>query len=317
MTFGIRTVLGLGALTVAALAGCGGATPTSDTSPGSAPAANAPSGEEPTSPDAPEASTGSGVLFKFKPPEPGQRRIETQEVSVSLDLTEKKGEATLGTMKTVEVDTTKKETTVLAVDGNVITKKKVRYIEKAKTVRQGDRGGKQPSPLSGRTYVVELRGGKPAFSADGGRQLAEIEEQALTRENENFGKPPRFARIFPETPLDQGQVFTPPKEVLKNLFGRSKGERTIADVRFEFVGLKDLDGRSVGEIKVRQKITESQQGTVVTFDVAGAILVDRETAWPRLLDVGGDVSFDGPGRKPGTRIVGKGVVAMKIAARYE
>lgn len=255
--------------------------------------------------------------FTFVLPKPGSRRIDRESFVLGLDIVMTENGKTLATEKSGEGKRMVRQTTVLANDGRAVTKKKVRYEELVKVTKKGEREARVPSPLTGKTYVIALDQGKVVVESGEGERVSDVEREALLDDNKEFGKPPQFAGFVPKHPLAPGEKFTPPKEVLADMFGGGGGSKSYGDAEFTFAGAEERAGKRVGRFDFSMTITDQRQGATTTILSKGKVFLLVESGWPLELELVGQVTVAAPGDKPNRKVSGTGVLEMKLAAEYE
>ncbi len=289
--------------------------PAAGQEPGSTPATVS---AAPAAADSPEPTTDGKTRFTFVLPKPGSERVDRESFVLGLEITMTEGAKVIATEKSGEGKSKLRHTTVMANDGRAITKKKVRYEELNQIVKKGDREQRIPSPLTGKSYVISLEQGKVLITAADSKAVSDVEREALLEDNKEFGKPPQFASFVPKHPLAPGEKFTPPKEVLAEMFGAGDGagDKSYGDVEFTFVGAEERAGKKVGKFEFTMTITDSRQGATTTIQAKGAVLLLLDSGWPLELVLRGQVTVSAPGDKPKRKVAGKGLLEMKIAAEY-
>ena len=300
-------------LALSLLVGCGGAAQPPGETPEESPAP--PGSSAPSEPAAAsEAPSADGkTSFAFVLPKPGSQRKDRESFVLALEVQMTENGKLVASEKTGEGKRMVRSTTVLANDGKAVTKKKVHYEELVKVSKKGEREQRVPSPLTGKTYVIALEQGKVVITGGGGEPVSEVEREALLEDNKEFGKPPQFAAFVPKHPMAPGERFTPPKEVLADMFGDGK---SYGDVEFTFVGPEERAGKKVGKFEFVMTITDQRQGATTTIRSKGAVLLLLESGWPIELELGGQVTVTAPGDKPNRKVAGSGTLEMKLAAEY-
>lgn len=295
--------------------GCGGAPPPAGASAVPSGATREPS-TPPTPGSEPVAEDGK-TAFRFTLPKPGDQRVDRESFTLALDIVLTDKGKTVATEKNGEGKRMLRHTTVLASDGKAVTKKKVRYEEMIKVAKKGEREQRTPSPLTGKTYVINLQQGKVVITGAGGEPVSDVEIEAVLDDNKEFGKPPQFAAFVPKHPLAPGETFSPPAEVLADMFGSGGGEgKRYSDVLFTFKGTEERAGKRLGKFELAMTVTEASKGATTTMHTRGTVLLMIDTGWPVELSLQGKVELSAPGDKPSQKVTGSGELEMKLAAEY-
>lgn len=301
-------------LTVVSLAlllgACGGAQP----GPGAATPDSVPVGTTPGATDSPsgaEAESGAGTVIAFKVPAVGSERTETQDFTLVMQVSEVDGGKATRTEQFVEKRGSVQRSKVLETAGGAVTKKRVRY-ERHEVVRtQGEHSQSTPSPLTGKTYVLSLEGGKLKVTREDGEAVSEIEREKVAEDNRSFGQPPRFAAFVPKHPLKPGDTFKPDREALFEMFG--PGDKDFGDVEFRFEGEEKDGGVRSARFSFVATISEKSG---VTMESKGHVILLVDSGWPLELVMAANVKLDAPGRGPGQKVTGRGQAQMILGAKY-
>ena len=302
-----RTEVLLG-LAIGLLSACGGAPPAPKTSEAPAAVASAPGETDGTAENGVEAvAEGSGTVIKFQVPPVGAVRTDSQSFDLAMDMTVK-GKGKPQTQHTVEQRKSVVRSTVLAIQGKAITKKKVTYEKDERVQIVGARTQSMPSPLTGKTYVLSLKGGKLHIEREDGEAVSEMEDKAIRVRNQSFGKPSRFAAFVPEKNLESGQTFEPNAEALSEMFGG--GDKRFGSVKFRFEGREGDLARFSFTLVITEK-------SGVTMKSKGHVLLRVDTGWPTEMALDADVSLSTPGKAPGESVSGTGTAHMEVSASYE
>lgn len=264
---------------------------------------------------APATTPDGKTVFTFVLPKPGDQRTDRDSFVLALDVVATEGGKPVAKERTGQEMRNVKHTTIVATDGRAVTKKKVRYEQTTRLARSGDREEQAPSPLTGKTYLVELVKGATVVTRDDGQPISELEQSEVLEDNKNFGKPPRFATFVPKHPLSPGEKFTPPPEALEDMFGANADGKEYADAAFTFVGAEDRGGKRVGKFAFRTTMLEKGKGSRLTIKATGTVLLLVDTGWPSELAMSGSVALEAPGEK-GQKIRGTGTVQMKLDVDY-
>jgi hypothetical protein len=167
-------------------------------------------GGVPVAPSAPphaERVLGEGLTFGHLPVRVGDRFEE--QSSNAYVMTMRIGSMGAATQVT-SIENTERETKqveVLAlVKGDTVSKVRVTYKEKSASVGMAGSSAPTPTPLAGKTYVVENKDGKTTVLSDRGSVPLPTEVTAVVKDHRRLGKPDAIATRMPERPLHVGEA---------------------------------------------------------------------------------------------------------------
>jgi hypothetical protein len=166
-------------------------------------------------------SASSAVAPATQAP-PAQARVDTLTITFAVlaagtTREDRSTEATAfkitmdgGARGPVEVDQSETKskvtrTEILATDGKAVTRARVTYVSEKKTVLKNGEEQTQPAnPTTGKTYSLELKGGKLLITDEQGKRVPKGEDAAVRRSNPRFGQPDPVAAALPDKPLGVG-----------------------------------------------------------------------------------------------------------------
>ncbi len=195
------------------------------------------------------AATGGAsgsVKFTKKLPTVGSVKVtrEHNETKLEMDITVD-GVAQHTTNATVE--TIERRIEVLAVgDDGAPTRLKVTY---AKNHRDDSDKGLVPSPVEGKSYVVEGHGEKlPSAVADAGGHPAPAAERAVVGSDfKHLGRIDPSQRALPDRPLAVGDSMD---DMARALFEDDKDDG-LQEVQIHFAGASDVGGQATGVFDIQ------------------------------------------------------------------
>lgn len=266
---------------------------------------------EASAPGADAPADSGGARFVFKVPQPGDVREDHQTMTLTADITASRGQKS-ETVATKEDNVQRKRIVALASSDKAITKKKVSYIDLTKRKSQGPQEMIQRSPLTGKTYIVELKDGKPVFSRDDGTKLSELETTELRDKNKSFGKGNQLSQLLPDHELKPGEKIAITPEQLRGAFGPEDG---IKSVDLQFVGLVGEGANRAGKFRIAMTIEDDKDGLRTLIPLQGHVTLQTETAWPLEVAMEGPVTIEGTDSQ-GTVIKGVGKMRMAVKHTY-
>ncbi len=298
-------------LLLAVYAGCGG--PPEPVVP-APPGTDDPATSTPAS--VPGASGGGsadaeGVTFKLQVPKPGATRTDHQSMSLEVHIVATRGEQT-DRVTSTEGNVERKHVVSLASNAEGITKKKVTYVEMTKKKAQGPQSMTKKSPLTGKTYIIELKAGKTAFAREDGTKVSEVELEALREENKDFGKNNQLSKLLPNRPLLPGEVIPITPEDMRGIFGPGDG---MTSVTLQFIDVEGTGADRVGKFKLGMTVDSVDNGLRTLIPLEGHITIRADTAWPVKMLLEGPVTIEGTDPE-GTVFAGNGKMTIRGESTY-
>ncbi|MBI5481576.1 MAG: hypothetical protein HY906_22155 [Deltaproteobacteria bacterium] len=266
----------------------------------------------PTKADTPPTpvAAGDGTVFAKRAPAVGDKSEDkvgmTMAMETSVDV-DGKGKPQKATMEKSESETRQEE--VLAVKGEAATKVKVTFVEKTVTVKEEGKERKRPSPVAGKTYVVEAKDGKLVVLLDGDRPAPPMQAKVVKEAYETLGKvDPLYAGV-PGRPLKPGDKVEELAKAMKEIMLTRAKEMEVSSVNVVFKGVKD--GEGVFEVEVALAAVEKP----MRFDMKlkGEARVSLTTGQPISTNLKGPMSVgstEGEGAR--MKISGTGSVEMTM-----
>jgi hypothetical protein len=263
---------------------------------------------------APEPSTDA-VTFVKAAPRVGRISVEETTIELRLDSEARASGRPPTRVRTRSVERERRREEVLAVFERIVIKKKVIYetLERLET-RDGVESAAAPSPLAGRSYVVELIQSAPVFTDPLGHPVSDVEEQELARRLPRFGKADPFVEGIPDGPIRPGVVASGLASGFLQVFDSGEEGPDVGDVNVRFAGSRDEpEGRcGIFAFKVRAQIAGEPR---VDVDLGGEFLVRISDAAPIRFDARGPVRLVGFEEAGGASIQLRGAGEMKGSFR--
>ncbi len=241
-----------------------------------------------------------------------ETRRKEKHLVLKLDIT---AGGTATQEDTTEDSTVEKITEVVSVDGELVTKVKVEYRQSVSNRKTARGTAEEKSPLSGKTYWVELLDSKVVITGADGKPPKPAELAELTDDHKNFGKGPRLLKALPESvkvgdSLDEfAKAFSEAaaggpegKGDIKRATAIVKGAREEAGVRIVTIAI---------EMAMEGKLPSGLEGKVT---MSGTIELRADRCWPVASKVTGPVEFTFGGK--GLTGTAKGTLSESTAATY-
>jgi len=168
---------------------------------------------------------------------------------------------------------------ILAVKGSAVTKLKVLFKTQHEAGSQGGKSRSKTSPLQGKTFVLEAKGGKVIVTDDKGKPVDAPTVKAVTKKYKTFGTPDKMFDAIPTTAIKVGarvaSIEKALQESIKEEMGGDKGEKiTTSNVS---VVLKEIKGKlALFAVTMTITIKKGAKFSIVMRTV-GVVSVDSTT----------------------------------------
>ncbi len=276
---------------------------------------------------------GSGAAAAPAPPQPdprltvtvkapavGDKREEKGNSEMQLDLSMKLGaktkEAKIGIL-----ESTVKNEEVLAVDGKAITKAKMTYTEKKKTETSDGKERKRPkNPIEGKTYVLEMKGGKLEITDEKGKKVPKREDDAVRKDNGHFGTADPLLAAMPDKPLEVGKKVDALSAALQEYLMRhddSKEKLDVSDVEVKLASIEGTGPDAVGVFAVTLTLSSPQKSKSpfgVRAPLTGTMKVRAKDGWTTAMNLTGPLEIANPEAKKD--LSGKGTIKLTFENTY-
>jgi len=214
------------------------------------------------------------VTFVKAPPRVGRVSLEETTTEFQLRTEANADGGVFARVRTKSIEHERRREEILGVFDRIVIKKRMTYevLERSEE-RNGLRSMAAPSPLSGRSYIIELKDSEPIFARAAGGEITDDERRELSRRLGSFGRPDPFLEGLPNGPLRPGLPAS----------GMAPGFLEM----FDAIGEANRDGPDVANVDVRfAGVREEPQGRCGVFAFAMKVQLAGE---PRLfLDLTGE-----------------------------
>jgi hypothetical protein len=272
---------------------------------------------KPATPPVPEKKPEPpSVTFAKKAPAVGDKWEEhdVMEMKMAMSMVLPKGPSKL--------DVSKKETTV--VDYEVVTagdeaasKAKVTFKEATDTETDAKAKDKVTKhPYAGKTYVLEVKGGKVLVQTEKGKPAPKKEADAVAAKLNEFGQADPVTKAMPAKAIKAGDevaelVEAVKKELTKNVGtggGKSKQKEDL-DLKNVSVKLTEDKGE-VGVFQFSATVVLTTPPMLLTMELKGEMQVRKADSRATLLKVSGPITVAGTDAK-GPRLEGSGTMSAE------
>jgi hypothetical protein len=253
-------------------------------------------------------ATGDGTVFVKRAPAVGDKSEEKVSMTMSMETSvDVDGKTQKATMEKSETEARQEE--VLAVSGEAVTKVKVTFSDKTATIKEDQKERKRPSPVAGKTYVVEAKDGKLIVLLDGDRPAPAMQAKVVKEAFELLGKvDPLYAGV-PRRPLKPGDKVEELAKAMKEFVLVRAKEMQVSNVSVVFQGAKD--GEGVFDVEVG--LTAVEKPMRFDMKLKGQARMSLTTGQPSSTILKGPLSVgstEAEGSK--MKISGTGTVEMKM-----
>jgi hypothetical protein len=304
----VTLVVTLGSLSLAALGGCnkgGSPAPASSASASGAMAGTKPAAEP----------SGAGVTFARETPRVGQKHREASDLTMKLRLLVDPGNGRPATSDLEMRASTKQTEEVLALNAGAPAKVKVTFDSVDETTTEEGREQKHPSPVSGKTYVVESRDGKLETRDAEGKLAPRAEATEVEKHFRSLGEIDPFLQALPTTPLTPGTKVESLARALEHYVALGADGMKVSDVTATF---KEKSGDE-GVFAVALTVTKEEPTMRLSIALAGDLRVSTTTGEPTSISISGPIAVTaapaaGDARKPKPSVAGSGKMTLTMRA---
>jgi hypothetical protein len=266
---------------------------------------------DPAKEGGPTPAVSSGTVFRKVLPSVGSKREESSDMTMSVAMRVD----VAGRNQNVDMiakEIVKHVDEVLAVNGDAITKEKVTFGTVAAKRTEAGKEKSDPSPVSGKTYVVESKDGKIDVRDENGKGVSGAEEKDVRKQLKSLGKADPMFAALPQAALVPGQKVDAIAKALTEQLKEESEETTVKDVVVTFKEQRGEDG----VFAVALKLTKEEGPMAMEIDVTGEALVSTKTGWPTKMSLAGPIHV-GPGKASalGMNVSGSGKMAMQIETK--
>lgn len=295
--------LTLAAIALAMLAGCKDKTDAPQTTAASTP---------PATTIVPPKVVVDGLVFTKGKLRTDQTADESNTMKMSMKVTVDPGTGKPQVMNMEKSGNEKKSEKILATDGAAIQKLQITYTEKMDVDKDAQgKETKKPSPLHGKTYVVEDKAGAHIITNEKGKTPPPAEATLVEKSYQMVGKPDPVMNAMPSRPLVVGQPVPELVKAVEEVLNKEGGNMTISDLS---VVLKEKSGDE-GVFDVKATLTVSDGPMNFAMAVTGDMRVRTADSQLTAMKMAGPVTITSePTGK--LKMDGKGTMGMTVTRMY-
>jgi hypothetical protein len=246
---------------------------------------------------------GPGLQFKVAAPLVGQVAEVTEVNRVNGTLTAKGQQLPM-----IQHEEEKRVETVLAVEGDVVTRIEVTYLAKLSHEKMGDQEKKVEGPEKGKTFVVSFADGALAVSDKAGKPVKkEIADELIASFADQVGKVPPMRKVIETKTFRTGETIALSPEEMT--FLANSGDGVVG--KSMTLTLVDQQGDNA-ILAFDGALTRQQPGMTMDLTMKGTVKVEVATGRLLEMNVAGDMKGTGAGEFVGT-VSGTKVNVFKAA----
>lgn len=256
----------------------------------------------------------AGVTFTKKAAAVGDKRDEETSVDADIAINLDMGNGKPTKIDGKEHETAKRSTEVLAVSGDAPSKVKVVFGTVEKKSTDDGKEKIKPSPISGKTYIVDSSSGKLVVTDDKGKAVPPVEAKEVEKHAKNVNKMNPMTASIPTTPLKPGDKV----EGFANAFTdfMSKEDSDEVKITNAVVTFKEQAGDE-GVFDLKFTVVSDDKNATANIDFTGTARVLVKTALATKVELKGPITITGkPDPKmPKTKVDGAGKIAFSLTSK--
>jgi hypothetical protein len=201
----------------------------------------------------------------------------------------------------------------MRIVGYHVRKVSVSFEQKEEARIMNGRERRKTSPVSGKSYIVELTEGGPKVSGPDGAAVPEKEASVVAA---SYRNPSALLLAIPEGPVPIGTPLPALGEALKEDTRRGFEGAVVqfGKVSVTPVGTRDVAGTSTLVFAVVLQMGIEKDDSRFRMNMKGELLLRSDNGWALGLDVSGPVAADGSVN--GVQIHGQGTGRMRTVYAY-
>jgi hypothetical protein len=179
--------------------------------------------------------------------------------------------------------------TVMAIDGENITKLQVKY-EYARDKRNDDTP--QETAISGKTYIAELVNSKAVIKGIDGSEISRDEQNLLTGDTERTMKPGKFIKFMDGQKLRVGRALEVPAEIVREMLNMP-AEAKLDKFSMTLASVKPIDGIRCACFEIEFGATTASPGHTAETVMNGEMVLSLDNCWPISMGFAGPITLKG------------------------
>ena len=212
----------------------------------------------------------------------------------------------------VKVETVKRLSEVLGIEGDTVTKARVTYLEYNAITTAGDESHRRHKPIEGKTYTLQMVNGELLVTDAAGAAPPAREAELVASEHRHFGAKPPLLAALPSNPVRIGDSLPELAEGIVNaLYAQTAHEMTVSS--------SEIVVKSVTVDTVTFDVTLTLERSVppqftMTLNLAGSLAVRVADGKLMELVLAGPLETASPEADPSTPT--SGTLSATVSASY-
>ncbi|AEI62824.1 hypothetical protein [Corallococcus macrosporus] len=228
---------------------------------------------------APEAKAPS-IQFKQVNARVGDQEVLDNAVDMRLALDLRASDMDTPMSVSMSVTSSSRHTmTVLAARGNVVSKVKMAFGDVGEVAEEKGDVQRKASPISGKTYLAELKKERLLITDAKGQPVSREEEGEVKKHLPELGRPDRLEAAFPKTPLAVGARLEGFSDALAKLMVDEAGDDTrVTQTRATLAEVRQEPRGAVGVFDVSMTVLRQEVNApfLMTIPLQGKMSVLAE-----------------------------------------
>jgi len=184
---------------------------------------------------------------------------------------------------------------VLGTSAEAVTKAKVSYLQLDKKQVMMGQEKVEPSPIVGKTYIVEAKDGTIVVTTEAGDPVPSAEADAVRDEDDDFGEPDKMAKVLAGRTFRRDQMVEIPPENLAGLFGDEK-EGKLVRFALTFTGTRG----TLAQFAAAADLELGRGAVSIKIALAGTAVIDPANGELNEIAMEGPMTFTGQVTGSGT-----------------
>lgn len=258
------------------------------------------------------AAVETGTTFVRVKPAVGDKREEDAVMGMDLAM-----EIDPGTGKTIKQDMKMSETTkttkeLLALNGDVPSKVKVTYTSVDSKMTEMGKEKAKPSPIAGKTYIIEAKDGKTVITSGDGKTPPAVETKEIEKNFKSLGKPDPIAAALPTTPLKPGEKVDSLAKALVAFMNDKETSDDSPKVSDAVVTFKEKSGDDA-VFDISLKMDKNDPAMTMSMPLTGQMKISTKTSEPSHIELKGPITMkSGDDPKSKAKVNGSGTMSLKM-----
>lgn len=255
------------------------------------------------------------AVFGGGVPDIGSVETETTTMQLKMKMRVIRDGKEIGAQDRNQARTMRRHVTILGTAADAVTK--IRSTFEAVDDREEDDKNMRVkrSPISGRTFIVEVNNGKVTALDEKGAALPDDISAIVSAQHKDLGRKQDLMVLSGRT-IKPGDKVTELAEIISRSIKSSGSSRIVPEnVEVIYAGLVRENGLECGLFHLRVNVAGSQDGMNLTMRLTGRMAVAVKNAMPLYMAMEGPITLGG--KKDTVELDGLGSMYIRTAYDYE